>query len=68
MIEPLGNMPGHCGTRGHASRAKNDSEMLQRFENQLESQFSSSVTSLQWELYKHRSRPNKFRCIYNSLV
>lgn len=55
MIKPLGNMSGHRGTRGHASRAKNDSEMLQGFENQLESQFSSSVTSLQWELYKHRS-------------
>lgn len=55
MIKPLGNMPGHCGTGGHASRAKNDSVMLRGFENRPESQFSSSVTSLQWELYKHRS-------------
>lgn len=48
MIKPLGNTPGHCGTRGHASDAKNDSVMLQGFENQLDSQFSkfSDLTSV----------------------
>lgn len=46
MIKPPGNVPGHCGTRGHTSRAKNDSVVLQGFENQSQSQISSSVTLL----------------------
>lgn len=29
MIKALGNTPGHCGARGHASCAKNESVMLQ---------------------------------------